>query len=134
MGGSLKEFVADLRKYVGATIVQGTPVFVVQGAPLHYEPCMYDVSVFQQVLDSGKAAKRILTVQGVGKPNSTIEIIAAIKPRVGEFVIMSRGPVEIAYVAECVVQLKGQPNSSIPLEVLEPSLDGRKNLWVIVQK
>ncbi len=56
------------------------------------------------------------------------------KPRIGEFVLTTKGPVVIAYSAEGVVELKGQPGYRIPIADLEPSPDGRKDLWVVVPK
>lgn len=73
----VERFLATLEKYVGATIWQGAPVFVAQDAPFRLEPCMDDAAVFQEALDSGKAVKRVLTVQSLGKPDTSIEIIAA---------------------------------------------------------
>lgn len=56
------------------------------------------------------------------------------KPRAGEFVATQRGPKKIVYAAEGIVELKGGPNSPIPIGNLEPSADGRSNVWVIVPK
>ncbi|HTQ59770.1 MAG TPA: hypothetical protein VMI32_06090 [Candidatus Solibacter sp.] len=72
----VEKFLDTLKNYVGATIWQGAPSFVSQGAPYTIEPCMYDAALFQEALDSGKAEKRVLTVASISFTHK-LEIIAA---------------------------------------------------------
>lgn len=58
----LENFLASLEACEGATIWQDHPAYLYRGAPIRLEPCMYDASLFQEALDSGKAEKRVLLV------------------------------------------------------------------------
>lgn len=58
----VQKFLTSLKDVLGVTIWQGPPAYVSQGSPLELSPCMYDESILQAALDSGKAEKRLLTV------------------------------------------------------------------------
>jgi hypothetical protein len=72
----VEQFLAALETCVGVTIWQGHPAYVYQGAPIRLEPCMYEASLLQEALDSGKAEKRVLTVAEAYKLSHQIEIVA----------------------------------------------------------
>lgn len=72
----VEQFLATLETCVGVTIWQGAPAYVYQGATIRLEPCMYDASLLQEALDSGKAEKRVLTIAEAYKLSHKIEIVA----------------------------------------------------------
>lgn len=71
----LEKFLANLEDCVGVTIWQDHPAYVYQGAPIKLSPCMYEASLLQEALDSGKAEKRLLIVND-GIVQHRIEIVA----------------------------------------------------------
>jgi hypothetical protein len=70
------QFMTALESCLGVTIWQGHPAYVYQGAPIWLEPCMYDASLLQEALDSGKAEKRVITIAQAYKLSHQIEIVA----------------------------------------------------------
>jgi hypothetical protein len=76
MSKDMKQFLATLETCVGVTMWQGSPAYVYQGAPIRIEPCMYDASLLQAALDTGKAEKRVLTIAQPYKISHQIEIVA----------------------------------------------------------
>jgi hypothetical protein len=43
----VEQFLSTLKDCEGATIWQGHPAYVYQGAPIRLEPCMYDASLLE---------------------------------------------------------------------------------------
>jgi hypothetical protein len=72
----IDQFLIALESCLGVTIWQGHPAYVYQGAPISLEPCMYDASLLQEALDSGKAEKRVITIAQAYKLSHQIEIVA----------------------------------------------------------
>ncbi len=58
----LESFLTALETCEGATIWQDHPAYVYRGAAIRLEPCMYDPSLLQEALDSGRAEKRVLII------------------------------------------------------------------------
>ncbi len=71
----IDQFLASLKDCVGVTIWQGAMAYV-QGPPIRLEPCMYDASLLQDALDSGKVEKRTLTIAQPYKLSHQLEIVS----------------------------------------------------------
>jgi hypothetical protein len=69
-------FLADLKNYAGATILNGQPAFVRPGAAPHFERCGYSASVMDAAVKSGHAERREIEVGSAGPSAvSRIEIV-----------------------------------------------------------
>jgi hypothetical protein len=70
------QFLKALEGCLGVTIWQGHPAYVYQGTPISLAPCMYDVSLLQDALDSGKAEKRVVTIAEAYKLSHQLEMVS----------------------------------------------------------
>ena len=73
----VEDLLDNMRSCLGVRIMDGGLVYVYQGSPFSYEPCMYDKSDLQTALDSGRAKRQTLVVHTSGMADSTVEIIVA---------------------------------------------------------
>ena len=79
----LDQFLATLESCLGVTIWQDHPAYVYQGAPIRIEPCMYEASLLEEALESGKAEKRVITIHQAYRLSHQIEIVALKKKKAG---------------------------------------------------
>jgi hypothetical protein len=71
-----RDLAAELREWVGATVVQKAVIFINQGAPTTSQFTMYDEADLQKAFDLGLLHKRTLKIHSASRTD-TIDIMSS---------------------------------------------------------
>ncbi len=112
----------------GLLVIQKTVVMRCPGAPYTDSPTAHDEADMNNAIALDLLEKRKMT----GSYEWEYYVVKKPRPRLGDFVAMSRGLIKIVYHAEGIIELEDSPKRPILVSDLRPSPDGRPNVWVIV--